>query len=98
MFGPEAQRQGEVALAQRYQGTHRERLGTAVQGAGTLGGGARRCGVSGGERRARPLPQAGRAVFDEQHLVQVGPAAVAPGAAAVPGAAGRASPHGGYSR
>jgi hypothetical protein len=30
--------------------------------------------------------------------VQVGPATVAPGAAAVPGAAGRASLHGGYSR
>ena len=98
MFGPEAQRQGEVALAQRDQGAYRERLGTAVQGAGALGGGARRCGVSGAERRARPLPQAGRAAFGQQHLAQVGAATVALGAAAVAGAAGGASLHGGYSR
>ncbi len=93
MFGPEAQRQGEVALAQRYQGAHRERLGTAVQGAGALGGGARRCGVSGAERRARPLPQAGRAAFDEQDLPQVGVAPVALGPAAMADAAGGASLH-----
>jgi hypothetical protein len=69
-----------------------------VQGAGALGGIARLCAAAGGERRARLLPQAGRAAFDEQHLVQVGAAAVALGAAAVPRAAGRAMLHGGYSR
>ena len=38
---PEAQRQGEVALSQRDHGAHRERLGTAVQGARALGAIAR---------------------------------------------------------
>ena len=69
-----------------------------MQGAGALGEVARLGAVAGGERSVRPLPQAGRAAFDEQYLAQVGPAAVALGAAAVPGAAGRALPHGGYSR
>ena len=97
-FGPEPQRQREVALSQRDQGAHRERVGTAVQGAGAFGEVARLGAAAGGERNVRPLPQAGRAAFNEQHLAQVGPAAVALGAAAVPGAAGRAAPHGGYSR
>ena len=97
-LAPEAQRQGEVALSQRDHGAHRERLGTAVQSARALGASARLYAATGGERRACPLPQAGRASFDEQHLLQVGPAAVALQAAAVPGAAGRASRHGGYSR
>ena len=98
VLAPEAQRQGEVALLQRDHGAHRERLGAAVQSARALGAIARLYAATGGKRRACPLPQAGRASFDEQHLLQVGPAAVALHAAAVPGAAGRASLHGGYSR
>ena len=97
-FAPEPQRQREVAFPQRYYGAHRERVGTAVQGAGALCGSARLCAVAGGKRRARPLPQAGGAAFDEQHLVQVGPAAVTLRTAAVARAAGRASLHRGYSR
>lgn len=69
-----------------------------MQGAGAFGASARLCAAAGGEGSARPLPQAGRAAFDEQHLLQVGAAAVALGAAAVAGAAGGASLHGGYSR
>ena len=98
MFEPEAQGQGEVAFLQRDHGAYRQRLGTAVQGAGALGGSTRLGGGAGSERGARLLPQAGGAAFDGQHLAQVGAAAVAFRAAAVAGAAGGASLHGGYSR
>ena len=98
MFEPEAQGQGEVAFLQGDHGAHRQRLGTAVQGAGALGGSVRPCGGAGRERGPRLLPKAGGAALDEQHLAQVGAAAVAFRAAAVAGAAGGASLHGGYSR
>ena len=98
MFEPEAQGQGKVAFPQRDHGAHRQRLGTAVQGACALGGSARPFVAAGGERGARLLPKAGGTAFDEQHLAQVGAATVAFRAAAVAGAAGGASLHGGYSR
>ena len=95
---PKLQRGREVAVRQGGDRERDEGFGRPVKGAGAAGMGAGRRPFAATERDAGLLPVAGRRPFYRQHLDEIGPAAVAGRPAGMPGPAGRAVFHVGYSR
>jgi len=98
VFEPEPEGQRKVPLAQRDDRAYGKGFGAAMQGAGALGVVASLTAAAVAECLARPAPEGGTGAFDQQHLLEVGLAAVASRSSAVAGAAGRAVLHFGYSR
>ena len=67
-----------------------------MEGVGAVGAGGGLGGAPTLERGARELPEAGRELFDQQHVAKIGLAAVALRFAAMACAAGGATVHGDY--